>query len=212
MSQRILHAGAFAAFAAAFLLVWQFLIALGIGDEIALLSKSVDPARMTSFFQIDVRALTQLMTADDMFALAYAIAFIVLALYLMPRAKLVSTLALVFAVLTALIDLMENSLLLASVEQVAQNQSLDAHALVVLFWLGQIKYLAIYLASILFALVLWEVGATGKILAALLVLFVLIGVGSIALDALTLVKVAWMELLLIVGGIFLVLEAKKNQT
>ncbi len=212
MSTRTLRSGAFAAFAAAFLLGWQFLIAIGIGDEIALLSKSVDPARMTSFFEIDARALTQLMTADDAFALAYAIAFIVLALYLMPHAKLVSTLALVFAVLTALIDLSENSLLLASVEQVAQNQPLDAHALVVLFWLGQIKYLAIYLAAILFALVLWEFGAAGKILAALLFLFVVIGVASITVDVLRFVKVVWMELLLVVGGIFLVLEARKVQT
>lgn len=59
----------------------------------------------------------QLMTFDNAFAITYA-------------------LALVLAVTTALTDLAENSLTLAAIATVTQNQTLDAQVLVILFWLG----------------------------------------------------------------------------
>lgn len=205
MSPRLIRSGAFAAFGAALLLGWQFLIARGFSDDISLLSKSVDPARMTTFFQADARPMTHLMAADDGFAIAYALAFVALAAYLMPRARLLGTLAFVFALGTALTDLSENSLYLAAVETVSQNQPLPGGMLVVLFWLGQIKYLSIYLAALLFAIGVWEAGAAGRIFAILLLLFPVIGIVSIAIEALMLVKVLWMLVLLIAGGVFLLL-------
>lgn len=211
MSPRlVLRSGAFAAFAAAFLLVWQFVIALNIGDEIALLSRSVDPARLTSFFQIDARAVTQLMTADDGFAIAYGIAFVAFGFHLLPRARSIALPALVLALATALTDLAENSLTLASVQQVVQNQPLEASSPVMLFWLGQMKYLLIYVASLLFAIGVWETGKMGKVLAVLFLLFPLIGLASIAVEELALVKVFWMFVLLIAGGVYLVMEARRK--
>ena len=108
-SRLVLRSGAAAAFAAAFLLLWQFVIAIGIGDEFNLFGKSLDPARMTSFFQMNARAVTQLMTADDAFAIAYALAFIALGYVMLPRNRLLASLALVFSLQTALTDLAENS-------------------------------------------------------------------------------------------------------
>lgn len=208
MSPRfVLRSGAVAAFAAVFLLGWQFVIGVGLGNDIALLSKSVDPARMALFFQTHGSALTQLMAADNGFATAYAVAFVALAYALLSRARLFATLALVFALATACIDLAENSLLLASVETVAQNQTLNGTALIVLFWLGQVKFLAIYVGALLFAIGVWETGLTGKIFAVVLVLFPLIGLASIAIEALVLVKVAWMFVMLAVGGVFLLRAA-----
>ncbi len=166
---------------------------------------------MIPFLKTRALALTQLMTFDDAFAIAYAIAFIALATYLMPRAKLLAALALVLAVMTALTDLTENSLTLAAIAIVTQNQTLDAQVLVILFWLGQMKYLVIYIAAILFAVGVWEDGRAGKIFAGLLLLFPIIGVTSIAIDALTLIKVLWMFVLLIAGGIFL-WRASQTQT
>lgn len=204
MSPRfVLRSGAVAAFAAVFLLGWQFLIGIGLGNDIALLSKSVDPARMTPFFQTHGRALTQLMTADNAFATAYAVAFVALSYALWSRARLLATLALVFALATACIDLAENSLLLASVETVAQNQILSGTPLTLLFWLGQVKFLAIYVGALLFAIGVWETGRMGRIFAIVLALFPLIGIASIAIEGLVLVKVAWMFVMLAVGGIFL---------
>jgi hypothetical protein len=129
---------------------------------------------------------------------------------LLPRGRAVALLALVLALGTALTDLAENSLTLAAVQQVVQGQPLETGQLVVLFWLGQMKYLLIYVAALLFAVGVWETGWLGKVFAGLLVLFVLVGVGSIAVEALVLVKVFWMFLLLVWGGVYLVGEARKG--
>ncbi len=210
MDPRILRSGAFAAFAAALSLVIQFVIGLGIGNDFALISKSLDAARMTQFFQSHASALTALMTADDAFATAYALAFIVLALDLMPRAKSLAMLALGLSLLTAFTDLAENSLMLAGIQTAVQTQTLDANVLVLLFWLGQMKYLAIYPAALLYAIALWDSERTGKILALLFVLFPLIGILSIALDALRLAQGVWMLVLLLAGGIFLWRQASEK--
>lgn len=208
MSPRsFLRVGAAAAFVGAFLLAVQVVIALPMGSDIALLGKSLDPAHMTAFFQSNGAAMTHLMSADDGFAIAYATLFVVIAGYLLPRARLVGVLALVFSLLTALTDLSENSLYLAAVETVTQKQTLEPPILLMLFWLGQVKYLAMYLAAILFAVGLWSSGRWGKILAVLLALFPVIGLAAISVEALTLAKLGWMFVLLIVGGVFLVRES-----
>ncbi len=203
MSLRIVRLGAAAAFAAALLLAVQFAIGLGIGNDFTLMSKSLDAARMTLFFRTHADALTQLMTFDNAFALAYAFAFIALALYLAPRAKGLAALALGLALATALTDWAENSLTLVAVQSAVQTQTLDAAVLSALFWLGQMKYLLIYPAALLFAVGVWEDGRAGKIFAVLLALFPLIGIASIAVDALRLAQVLWMLVLLVAGGIFL---------
>lgn len=203
MSPRFIRIGAVAAFVAALLLAIQFVIGVGIGNDFALMSKTLDPARMTVFFQAHADALIALMTADDAFALAYAIAFIALALYLLPRAKWLAMLALVFALATALTDWAENSLTLAAVQIAAQKQTLDANILLVLFWLGQLKYLLIYPAALLFAVGIWEDGRAGKIFAVSLVLFPIIGIVGIASELFELLKVLWMLALLLAGGIFM---------
>lgn len=203
MSRRLIRSGAMAAFGAAFLLVVQFALGLGIGSDIALLSQTVDAARMTAFFEMHARALTQLMAADDAFAIAYAVAFVALAFYLMPRGKLLALTALTFALMTALFDLAENSLTLAAVAAATQNQALDANVFVILFWLGQIKFLAIYVSAILFAVGVWEDGRAGKIFAALLLFFPLIGILGIPFEPFVLAKILWMLVLLVAGGIFM---------
>ncbi len=203
MSPRFIRIGAVAAFVAALLLALQFVIGVGIGNDFALMSKTLDPARMTALFQTHANALTALMTADDAFALAYAVAFIALALYLLPRVRLLATLALVFALATALTDWAENSLTLAAVQTAAQNQTLEANTLILLFWLGQMKYLLIYPAAILFAFGIWEDGRAGKIFAVLLVLFPIIGIVGISIEVFQLLQVLWMLVLLSAGGIFL---------
>jgi hypothetical protein len=207
----LLRAGAVAAFAAAFLLCWKFMIALNIGDEIELLSQSLDPNRMTSFFEIDARAVTQLMAADDGFAIAYAVAFVVLAVYLVGSNRLLAAIALVFALGTALTDLGENSLTLAAVGMVAQGQTPEVGMLVTLFWLGQMKYLLIYVAAVLFAILLWNEGGLGKLFSVTLLVFPLVGIAAIAMSELMFVRALWMLVLLVVGGVFLVKAAGRSE-
>lgn len=209
MSPRlVLQSGAIAAFAAALLLAFQVVIAIGIGNDFALFGKTLDPQQIVPFFHTAGNAITQLMAADDGFAITYALAFAALAFSLMARARALATTALVFALLTALTDLAENSLTLTAVRLVAQKQTLDANILAGLFWLGQMKYLAIYLAALLFAIGVWEMGRAGKIFAVLLLLFPLVGIPSIAIEGLVLVQVLWMFVLLLAGGVFMLRAAQ----
>lgn len=195
--------GSSAAFVAAFLLAWQFVIALPMIDEIALLAAPVDPVRMRSFFEIHATALRQLFMVDDAFAISYAVAFVALGVYLLPRARVVVGIAIGLALATAFLDLSENSLTLAAVWTVAQKQMLEASTLVTLFWLGQMKFLTIYLGGILFAMALWQERRMGRVVAVLLVVFALIGVTAISIPALEPFKVFWMFVLLVAGGVFL---------
>ena len=212
MSSRLfLRVGASAAFAAAFLLAVQVAIALPLGSDIALLGTSLDPAQMTRFFGTNAFALTYMMTADDGFAIAYAIVFVVIAYYLLPRARLVGILALVFSLLTALTDLSENSLYLAAVATVTQKQALETPILLALFWLGQVKYLAMYLAAILFAVGIWPSRRGGRVLAILLALFPVVGLVAISFPVLAIFKLLWMCVLLIAGGVFLLAAAKTSE-
>ncbi|MCC7162599.1 MAG: hypothetical protein IT331_08900 [Anaerolineae bacterium] len=201
--QFLARCGAAAAFAASFLLAWQFVIGLGIGEEIALLSSSVESTRLRTFFEMHEVALRRLMTVDDAFAIAYAVAFVALGVYLLPRARVIVGIAMGLTLATAFLDLGENSLTLAAVELVNQNQTLEQKMVTTLFWLGQMKFLTIYVGGILFALPLWQEGRMGKALAALLGLFALIGVAAISIPTLDLVKVLWMFVLLVAGGVFM---------
>lgn len=203
MTSRILRCGALAAFSAAFFLAVQFVIALGVGSDISLLGSMVDPARMFPFLQLHARALTLLMTTDDAFAIAYGVAFVALALSVIARSQVLGVTALVLALATALTDLGENSLTLAVLATVAQKQTLDPNALVLLFWVGQMKYLLIYIAGLLFAVGIWGQGRTGNLFAVLLLLFPILGVASIAFEGLKLVQVLWMFILLLAGGTYL---------
>lgn len=203
MSPRIIRSGALAAFSAVVFLLIQVGIGAGMGNDFGLLSRTVDPVRMSSFFLAQAPALTYLMTADDAFAIAYGIAFIALGYSLITRTKILGIPALVLAVVTSLTDLSENSLTLAAVQTVTQRQALDANVLVLLFWLGQMKYLVIDIAVILIAIGVWDEGRTGKIFAVLLLLFPLFGILAISFEPLALVRALWMLVLLVAGGVFL---------
>jgi hypothetical protein len=69
--------------------------------------------------------------------------------------------------------------------------------------LAQLKYLWIYVALALLAPVLWQDGREGRIVTILFLLFPIIGVAGIALPSLVLLRVVWMFVLLVSGGVFL---------
>lgn len=199
----LMRVGALAASAAVILLLVQVGIGAGIGADLALISKSVDPARMTSFLTAQARALTLLMTADDGFALAYGLAFVALALYLVRTSRLAGALVLGFALATTVTDLTENSLTLGAVETVTQGQRLDGNVLLGLFLLGQLKYLLIYFAALVIAVGLWNEGRAGRVMSVLFALFPVIGLAGVAVPEWGLGRVVWMVLLLAGGAVFL---------
>jgi hypothetical protein len=176
---------------------------VGIGGSISLLCKSVHPEELTRFFREHASALTALMASDDAFAVSYAIAFIALALYLMPRERMLAIPVLVLTLATTVVDLMENSMTLAGVAAATQNTPIEMGLPVTLFLMSQMKFLLIYVAGLLIAIGVWGDGTVGRALSVLLVLFVLVGTVSIAVEGLVLVKVAWMFLRLGAGGYFL---------
>lgn len=200
----IFRTGALAALVAAVCLVFQVVIAVGLGSDIALLGKSLDVARITAFYRDHAPALTLLMTSDDLFAVAYMVAFVALSYYVGVRSRLLGGVGLLFALLTAVADLTENSLTLAAVDTVTQAQTLDGSLLLTLYLLGQLKFLFIYVGGALFAVGMWDKSWRNRIVAILFVVFPLIGLPGIVVPQLAVLKIAWMLVLLIAGGLFLV--------
>lgn len=202
-SPLIFRAGALAALVAIVCLLSQVVVAVGLGSDIALLGKSLDGVRMTAFYRNHGSALTLLMASDDLFAVAYTVAFITLAYYVGARSQLLGGVGLLFALLTGAADFTENSVTLAAVDTVTQGQTLEGSLLLVICLLGQVKFLFIYVGVVLFAIGMWDAVRANRVVAILFVLFPLGGLPGIVIPELVLLRIVWMLVLLVAGGIFL---------
>ena len=203
MSTQWLRAGALGSFAAAVLLALQFGIAAGLGSDLILLETSLDAARVTAFLQTHAATVINLMIADNLFVVAYTLSFVGLTLYAVTRQRLFAVTALVFALLTSASDITENALTISMARAAMGGVALETNWLMVLQILAQWKWMWIYVGVTLFAVTLWDNSRGARVVAILFLIFPLIGVMAPASITLGLLRIVWMFVLLIAGGIFL---------
>ena len=203
MNTQWLRAGAMGSFIAAGLLVVQFIIGSVIGTNLGILDMSFNLAHISAFLQMQEIPMTLLMVTDNLFVVAYTVAFVGLAFYLLPRNRLLALVALGFALLTSATDFTENSLTIVMTRAAANGATLESGWLLVLQILAQLKYLWIYVAVTLFAIGIWDKPRMHRIVAVLFWLFPILGIGAAFSVAATMTRVLWMFVLLIAGGIFL---------
>lgn len=203
MNSQGLRAGALGSFAAALLLAVQFGIAAGLGSDLILLETSFDAARLSAFLQSNASTVINLMIADNLFVVAYTTSFVALALYGMTRQRLFALAGLGFALLTAASDFTENALTIALARAAMNGVALESSWLLGLQLLAQLKWMWIYAGVTLYAVSLWDATRFARVVAILFLLFPLIGVMAPASVALGLLRIVWMLVLLIAGGIFL---------
>lgn len=199
----LLRACALASFIAAVLLAIQFVIGISLGSDLALLETALDANAIASFLRARAPGVMTLMAFDNLFVVAYSVAFVGLALALQARARLVALSALGLALLTSASDLVENSLIVALTRLAQSGAFSDPNALLVLNGLTQLKFLWIYVGGVLFALTAWDQPRLNRLLALLLLLFPLVGAFATVSILAGLLRFMWMLILLLVGGLFL---------
>ncbi|MBI4674794.1 MAG: hypothetical protein HY741_24375 [Chloroflexi bacterium] len=203
MNAQWIRAGAIGAFVAAGFLVVQFAIGSTLGSDLILLESSFDVARVAAFLQAHAATLTQLMVADDLFVIGYSVSFVGIALYLAPRNRLLALVGLGLALLTSATDFTENSLTIALTRLATQGATLQADWLLVLQILGQLKYLWIFAGGTLSAIGIWNERRMNRAVAILFWLFPLVGAFAMLNVTGALLRIFWMLVLLLAGGIFL---------
>ncbi len=206
-SSRLIRVGALASFAAALLLAFQFVIGAPLGGSLVLLERSLDANALASFLRESANTLRWLMMADYAFIISFTIAFVGFAASILAQSRLAAVVALFFALLTTVVDLTENSLTLAAVTLASTSAMLDTPMLIVLNVLAQLKFLFTYVAATLFAVSIWSPALLNRTVAVLFLIFPLLGVLAVVSVEVGLLRVLWMFVLLIAGGIFLWREA-----
>jgi hypothetical protein len=126
--------------------------------------------------------------ADTVFILGYLIVFAGLYTVTAPRAATIAALGLGAGVLTALFDTLENTLFI--VYTLAARSSVDAtdSALTLVYALTTLKWAAAFATLFAFGLIYPRTGGRERLVAALMLLFALVGVLGVALPDLIIAR------------------------
>jgi hypothetical protein len=207
--QFTMRVGAIAGALAAILLVVMIAVGLQIGPDLANLEGSLSPLLVAELFVNSQGKLRGLMAIDDVFALAYVIAFIGLATYARRRAPLIAAIGLGFALGTGMLDWLENSITLGLISYVLPKLALNTTPLIapeqllILNIVTQMKFLCANVAVALFGIGIWNEKVPLRVAAILFWLFVPINVLAFISAPMANARILGMLGLLIVGTVVL---------
>lgn len=202
-TKRTVRWGAVASFVAAGLLLAMIVVGIAAGAEVASLEHPQSAEQASRTLSRQSETIRLMMVIDDLFVIAYAVAFIGLGALVRLRASWLGVAGLIVGLLAAGFDFGENSLTLGLIAGIEAGLALTPGHLLLLNWVGLIKFLLAYLALTLFALGLWDRPALNRLTAGLTLLFPVIGVvGQVNLTA-GLLRVLWMLPLLLLAGLLL---------
>lgn len=211
----VLRVGALAGALAVVLLLAMMFYGLQIGPDFENLT-SMSPTLVAELFVNSQGKLRGVMAIDDLFALAYVIAFIGLAVYARRRAPAFAWIGLGFALATGALDWLENSITLGLISytlpKFVMNTTplLNSDQLLMLNIVTQLKYLCANGAVALFGIGIWNHAILNRIAAILFWLFVPINVLAFISAPLVTARFLGMLVLLIVGAMVLEAEARSQ--
>ena len=200
-----MRTGAIAGAVAVILLVVMIAVGLQIGPDLANLESSLSPMLVAELFANSSGKLRGLMALDDMFALAYVIAFIGLAAYARRRAPLIAAIGLGFALATGTLDFLENSITLGLISYMLPKLALNTTPLIapeqllILNIVTQMKFLCANVAVALLGIGIWNHAILNRLAAFLFWLFVPIDVLAFISAPMASARMLGMLGLLIVG-------------
>jgi hypothetical protein len=204
----ILRVGALAGALAVVLLAAMIFVGLQIGPDLENLN-ALSPTLVAELFVNSQGKLRGMLAIDDVFALAYVIAFIGLAAYARRRAPLLASIGLGFALATGALDWLENSITLGLISYIfpklVMNTTplLNSDQLLILNIVTQMKYLCANGAVALFGIGIWNERWLNRIAAVLFWLFVPINVLAFISAPMASARTLGMLVLLIVGTLVL---------
>jgi hypothetical protein len=199
----LLRAGAAGGAVAALLLLVLFVINVTMGADLTALEGGATAAQMTAVYQKQGATLQAAMLTDDLFVIAYTLAFLGVATLAREKSALLARVGLVFALGTAALDFIENASTLAFVQAAGAGVALDATQALLLTFLNQVKFLSIFLAAPLFAIGVWSAAKLNRALSVLFVLFPIVGVLSFVNPLALIATLVWMFALLALGAVVL---------
>lgn len=197
-----LRVGALAGALAVVCLIVMILIGLQIGADLEHLSTwtVIAPSRVTELFVTSQGKLRTMMVVDDVFTLAYVIAFLALGTYARRRAPLFATIGLGLALGTGICDWLENSITLGLIAYTLPNVTrLSSEALLVLHIVTQVKFLCVSGAVTLLGIGLWDTRGLNRLTALLFWLFALLNILALISAPLANVRILGMLVLLALG-------------
>jgi hypothetical protein len=204
----ILRVGALAGALAVVLLAAMIFVGLQIGPDLENLN-ALSPTLVAELFVNSQGKLRGMLAIDDVFALAYVIAFIGLAAYARRRAPLLASIGLGFALATGALDWLENSITLGLISYIfpklVMNTTplLNSDQLLILNIVTQMKYLCANGAVALFGIGIWNERWLNRIAAVLFWLFVPVNVLAFISAPMASARTLGMLVLLIVGTLVL---------
>ena len=194
----VIRLGILASWLAVGILVAMMAVALAIGPELSNLT-SASPKLVAELLANSAGKLQGMMVLDDLFALAYMIAFIGLAAHVRNRSGLLAGLGLGFALATGILDWIENSMTL----NLIAFRLLEPTTLFALNLLTQIKYLTSSGAIVLLGLGLWNEHGLNRVATILFLLYAPINVLAFIAPLFVTLRILSMFVLLILGAIIL---------
>lgn len=207
----VLKAGAAAAAAGALLILVMVVIGASAGSAMAELDQPLAQGAQTAMLRPHAGTIIRVLAVDNLFLIAYTGAFIGAAALVWGGARLLAAAGLGFALLTALLDLIENAIIIhlarAALAEVGVQAAQETAITLGISAIGQVKYAGAGAGLVFFGLALLVVKPAGRRLrlAAVLLFLLFPGVNALALvdPELGLMRVAWMFLMLIVSAFLL---------
>jgi hypothetical protein len=204
-----MRVGAIAGAVAVILLVVMIFVGLQIGPDLINLEGSLSPTLVAELFVNNQGKLRGMMAVDDVFTLAYVVAFIGLATYARRRAPLIAAVGLGFALATGALDWLENSITLGLIAYTLPNFRLNttpllsSDQLLTLNIVTQMKFSCANVAVALFGIGIWNERWLNRIAAILFWLFVPINALAFISAPMASARMLGMLVLLIVGTVVL---------
>jgi hypothetical protein len=198
--QHILRWGGACGLLAALILTAMIAVGLAAGPDSTELLQPTDPDRVSDLVSEYGAVVKASIILDDLFALAYAGAFLGLAALVWPRSRWLAGIAMFFALATAVLDFTENAHLMTMVLGIGAEASLTGSALRELNIITQLKYSASHMAVFFFGVGLPRRDRLGWIVTVLLFIFPVVSTIAFAYEPAGLVRILLMWLLLVLGG------------
>lgn len=209
--QHILRWGGASGLLAAVILTAMMALGLAAGPDSTELLQPTDADRVSALVSEYGAVVKTNIVLDDLFALAYTGAFFGLAALVWNRSRWLAGTAMLFALVTAGLDLAENARLMTMALGIGGDANLTDEALRTMNIITQLKYSASHMAVFLFGIGLFRRDLLSWIVTALLFVFPVVSTIAFAYEPAGLARILLMWMLLVLGGWLAWRESKTTE-
>jgi hypothetical protein len=202
---KILRAGVYCGVAGALLLVVMAVLGLPAGDAMGAAEMPAPPDIYVARIKPAAATLIRVLAVDNIFLIAYTGVFVAAAVLVWEKARTLGIIGLGFAVLTALLDIIENAVLIDLARTLLADLTVSPGRVSLLSVFTQVKFASAALAVAFFAMaILIDRPTRGSLdfgVAALFGLFPVVNAMAVANPALSLLVILWMLLMLLASAV-----------